>query len=79
MTKEKLLTGLGVVSLAVPALNVVAFAEETGVAASVATALTSVQGVIMGVLSAVAPVAMVVAGAFLAWKFGMRFFKSIAK
>lgn len=43
------------------------------------TALTGVSTDAMAVLADVAPIAIGIAGAFLVWKYGMRFFKSIAK
>ncbi len=33
----------------------------------------------MGAVAAVAPIAIGIAGAFLVWRYGMRFFKSLAK
>lgn len=53
--------------------------EKGAIVTSVTTALTSVQGDIMGVITAVAPIALGIAGAFLVWKYGMKFFKGISK
>lgn len=49
------------------------------VVTAMTTALTSVQGTVLGGLAAVAPVGLVVMGAFLTWKMGVRFFKGLAK
>lgn len=45
----------------------------------VATALTTIATNITNTLTAVAPVAVGIVGVFLVWKFGIRFFKSVAK
>lgn len=50
-----------------------------GISTAVTTALTSVQSEALDVLSAVAPIAITIMGAFLVWRYGMRFFKSISK
>ena len=49
------------------------------VAQSIGNALQDVATDAMNVLSTVAPIAIGIAGAFLAWRYGMRFFKSISK
>lgn len=43
------------------------------------TALTTVKTDALAALAAVAPIAIAILGAFLVWKFGIRFFKGIAK
>jgi hypothetical protein len=43
------------------------------------TALKSVQTDAMSALATVAPYAIAIMGAFLVWKYGMKFFKSLAK
>lgn len=43
------------------------------------TALNLIKTDAMSALSAVAPIAISIAGAFLVWRYGMRFFKSLAK
>ena len=50
-----------------------------GVAESVGSALETVSADAMSVLTTVAPIAIGIAGAFLVWRYGMRFFKSISK
>lgn len=46
---------------------------------SVTTALTSVKTDSISALAVIAPIAIAVLGAFLVWKYGVRFFKSLAK
>lgn len=46
---------------------------------AVASALTTIATNITNTISAVAPVAIGIVGVFLVWKFGIRFFKSVAK
>lgn len=73
--RNKLLVGAVGVSTAL--LPVAAFAE--GVSADVASALQTTADSITSVLGSVAPVALGIVGVFLAWKYGMRFFKSLSK
>lgn len=47
--------------------------------AAMVTALTTVQTDTLAALAAVAPLAIGIMGAFLVWKYGIRFFKGIAK
>lgn len=49
------------------------------VSESIGTALQTVASDAMDVLASVAPIAIGIAGAFLVWRYGMRFFKSISK
>lgn len=46
---------------------------------AVTTALTTVKTDALSALAAVAPVAIAIMGAFLVWKYGVKFFKSLAK
>lgn len=46
---------------------------------TVVSALTSVAGDITSTIGGVAPVAIGVVGVFMAWKYGIRFFKSLSK
>lgn len=43
------------------------------------TALGTVKTDALSALAAVAPIGIGIAGAFLVWKFGMKFFKGISK
>lgn len=43
------------------------------------TALTTVKTDAIAALAAVAPIAIGILGAFLVWKFGIKFFKGLAK
>lgn len=51
----------------------------TTVVDDVTAALQTVATDVKGVLGSVAPVALGIAGTFLVWRYGMRFFKSISK
>lgn len=46
---------------------------------AVLEALQSVASDITGVLTGVAPIAIGIAGVFLVWRYGLRFFKAISK
>ncbi len=46
---------------------------------AVTTALQTVADDITGVLTGVAPIAIGIAGVFLVWRYGLRFFKAISK
>ena len=46
---------------------------------AVVTALTTIATNITNTITGVAPVALGVVGAFLVWKYGIRFFKSLSK
>lgn len=52
---------------------------EATVVEQVTTALQGVADNVTGVLGGVAPVALGIVGVFLAWRYGMRFFKSLSK
>jgi len=43
------------------------------------TALTAVKTDSLAALADVAPIAIAIMGAFLVWRYGIRFFKSLAK
>lgn len=66
-----------------PALTVlvgnVASASGSGSSQAVVTALQAVATDITATIGAIAPVALGIAGTFLVWRYGMRFFKSISK
>jgi len=47
--------------------------------ATLETALTAAKTDIMGNLTMAAPIAISIMGAFLAWKYGVKFFKGLAK
>jgi hypothetical protein len=42
------------------------------------TALTAIKTDSLGAIADVAPIAIAIMGAFLVWKYGVKFFKSIA-
>jgi len=53
--------------------------EPSSTVQAITTALTTVQTDALEVISAVAPIAIGIAGAFLVWRYGMKFFKAISK
>lgn len=55
------------------------FASGNATSTAVTGALTTIATDITATLGAVAPIALGIAGLFLAWKYGMRFFKSLTK
>lgn len=46
---------------------------------AIVTALTTVANNMTGAIADIAPVALTVTGAVMAWRFGVKFFKSVAK
>jgi hypothetical protein len=60
----------------------VALAAVEGGSSMSQTVISSLSGTgseILGVISGVAPAGLTIVGAFLVWKVGVKFFKSIAK
>ena len=53
--------------------------EGTGQATAIGTAFSTVQTDALAALTAVAPVAIAIFGAFLVWKLGKKFFSAISK
>lgn len=54
-------------------------AEGTETATAVTSALQSTANNITSSLNAIAPIGLGIAGTFLVWRYGMRFFKSLSK
>lgn len=75
----KFVAGSSVVSSAIVLTSSFASASGSGVSASVTSALTTTAGDITSTLGAVAPIGLGIAGTFLAWRYGMKFFKSLSK
>lgn len=73
----KFVAGSSVVSSAIVLTS--SFASASGVSSSVTSALTTTAGDITSTLAAVAPIGLGIAGTFLAWRYGMKFFKSLSK
>lgn len=70
------------VPVAVTAFPAVAFASETGgsdMTTSMQTAFTAVKTDFSSAVTVIAPIALGIAGIFIAWKLGFRFFKSLTK
>ena len=77
--KEKLKKSLPV---AIPTLTVLVgnvASASGGSSEAVVSALETVATDITSTIGAIAPVALGIAGTFLVWRYGMRFFKSISK
>lgn len=56
-----------------------AVAADGAVSSSVVSSLTNIAGDITSTITAIAPIALGIVGLFLAWKYGMRFFKDVSK
>lgn len=69
------------VGLSSMALMTNVFADEGGAstATAVTTALKTTATNITSSLNAIAPIGLGIAGTFLVWRYGMRFFKSLSK
>ena len=70
------------IPVAVSAFPSVAFATESGgsnMTTSMKTAFTAVKTDFTSAVSVIAPIALGIAGIFIAWKLGFRFFKSLTK
>lgn len=52
---------------------------EGGVETAITTALDGIKSDALSTIAAVAPIGIAIAGAFLVWRYGMKFFKSISK
>lgn len=77
---SKIALGAGTVGSSFVLTGVPVFAAETtSVADSITTSLIGVQTQALDVLGKVAPIGIGIAGAFLVWKYGMKFFKNISK
>lgn len=76
-SKLKKLSITSVPVILLTASNTVLAAE--GSSEAVVTALEKVATDITSTIAAIAPVALGIAGTFLVWRYGMRFFKSISK
>lgn len=78
MKKSKKFVTILVAVAAVTALAVPAFAVGTA-PTGMDTALTTVKDDALAALAVVAPVGIAILGAFLVWKYGIKFFKGLAK
>lgn len=55
------------------------FLTTGDVSTAIVTALEAIKTDALATIAAVAPVGIAIAGAFLVWRYGMRFFKSISR
>lgn len=83
MIKEKLATKkvamVSIVSTGGVLLSSNMASATDGQSTAVVSALTTVAGDITSTFTAIAPIALGIAGAFLVWRYGMKFFKAISK
>lgn len=70
-----ILTTVSVLALAA----VPAFAEEVPLSQSISDSLEPVKSDAISALAAVAPIGIAILGGFLVWRYGIRFFKGLAK
>lgn len=54
-------------------------AVANSVVTSIVSSLSLIAGDITSTITQIAPIACGIAGLFMAWKFGIKFFKSVAK
>lgn len=52
---------------------------NSGLSTGLTTAMGTMSTDILGAIGVIAPIALGIAGVFLAWKYGMRFFKGLSK
>lgn len=78
ISSKKKLVGLIIAVATVVSCMCSVFAESE-VVASMGTAMEPVKTDALSALATVAPYGIAIMGAFLVWKFGIRFFKSLAK
>lgn len=71
---------LGSLVTALTTVPTLAFATTGGsVTSSMTTAMDTVKGDTLSAIGAVAPIGIGIMGAFLVWRYGIKFFKSISK
>lgn len=75
---KKCLLGSGT-ALTVLSAGSTVFATGGEGSSAVVTALQSTASEITSTMASIGPVALGIAGTFLVWRYGMRFFKSISK
>ncbi len=76
---NKKFVGAMVVLLVVVSTCISAFAEDTTTVTAMGTAMSGVKSDGISALATVAPYGIAIMGAFLVWKLGVKFFKSLAK
>ena len=79
--KRKLMLAAPVSAVTALALPAVAFAAEadSGMTAGMQTAFSQVKTDFSSAVGVIAPIALGIAGIFIAWKLGFKFFKSLTK
>ncbi|ACL75921.1 hypothetical protein [Ruminiclostridium cellulolyticum] len=76
---SKKFVGTMVASLVVVSTCISIFAEDSDTVTAMGTAMSGVKSDGISALSTVAPYGIAIMGAFLIWKLGVKFFKSLAK
>ncbi len=59
-------------------MSVLVFAEGTDVAAALGDSMATLKDDALSAIATVAPYGIAIMGAFLVWRYGIRFFKSIS-
>lgn len=79
--KQKIKRGLGVLTTAgaVALYTLPVYASESSAITALDNSMQSVKNDSLAAITTVAPYAISVMGAFLLWRYGTRFFKSVAK
>jgi Na+/H+-dicarboxylate symporter len=77
-SKKQLVSAL-VIAVCMSFTMISTFALDTETSTAMSTSMTSVKTDALSALALVAPMAITIMGAFLVWKYGIRFFKSLAK
>ena len=79
--KDKLKkVSMAVIPVSTALLSGTAFAAEgSGTAEAISQSISTIANDITTTIGKIAPVAMGVVGLFLAWRYGMKFFKSVSK
>lgn len=75
---KKYVVGIGTSAMVLSAGGTV-FATTGGSSTAVVSALETTAGQITSTFASIGPIALGIAGTFLVWRYGMRFFKSISK
>lgn len=78
LKSKKFLTG-SMTSIMALIPTVICHAADDNITTSMTTAMNTVKTDTLSAISAVAPIGIGIMGAFLVWRYGIRFFKGISK
>lgn len=76
---KKLSVGVATGAVVLSSSAITALASEGDVSTAVISSLTNTAGDVTKTMNGIGPIALGVAGAFLVWRYGMKFFKAISK